>query len=91
PFTNDLLRTDTYILLTPNILHQLIKGAFKDHLIDWIAKFICRQDSSGQSPVILDDIDHRIAGVASFAGLWRFPQGRNFKQWTGNDSKALMK
>ena len=34
---------------------------------------------------------NRIAGVASFAGLWGFPQGCNFKQWTGNDSKALMK
>lgn len=33
----------------------------------------------------------RIAAVASFAGLRRFPQGRNFKQWTGDDSKALMK
>ena len=33
----------------------------------------------------------RIAAVASFAGLRRFPQGRNFKQWTRDDSKALMK
>ena len=33
----------------------------------------------------------RIAAVASFTGLHRFPQGRNFKQWTGDDSKALMK
>ncbi|OJA10074.1 hypothetical protein AZE42_12138 [Rhizopogon vesiculosus] len=40
---------------------------------------------------IQDDIDHRIASVASFAGLRRFPQGRGFKQWTGDDSKALMK
>lgn len=32
-----------------------------------------------------------IASVASFAGLRRFPQGRHFKQWTGDDSKALMK
>jgi hypothetical protein len=23
--------------------------------------------------------------------LRRFPQGRGFQQWTGNDSKALMK
>ncbi|KAG1737098.1 uncharacterized protein EDB91DRAFT_1249743 [Suillus paluster] len=37
------------------------------------------------------DIDHRIAAVASFAGLRRFPDGHNFKQWTGDDSKALMK
>ena len=26
-----------------------------------------------------------------FPGLRRFKQGRNFQQWTGNDSKALMK
>ena len=26
-----------------------------------------------------------------FPGLRRFPQGRRFKQWTGDDSKALMK
>src|SRR5271154_4692033 len=32
-----------------------------------------------------------IAAVAPFAGLRRFPQGRGFKQWTGDDSKALMK
>src|ERR1700677_3338263 len=32
-----------------------------------------------------------IAAVPPFPGLRRFPQGRRFKQWTGNDSKALMK
>jgi hypothetical protein len=29
--------------------------------------------------------------VAPFSGIRRFPQGRGFKQWTGDDSKALMK
>ena len=33
----------------------------------------------------------RIATVPSFTGLRRFPEGRGFKQWTGDDSKALMK
>jgi len=33
----------------------------------------------------------RIAAVAPFVGLRRFPEGRGFKQWTGDDSKALMK
>jgi hypothetical protein len=33
----------------------------------------------------------RIAIVAPFSGLRRFPNGVRFKQWTGNDSKALMK
>ena len=32
-----------------------------------------------------------IAAVPSFPGLCRFPQGHGFKQWTGDDSKALMK
>ena len=33
----------------------------------------------------------RISLVPPFSGLRRFPQGRGFKQWTGDDSKALMK
>jgi hypothetical protein len=32
-----------------------------------------------------------VAAVPLFAELRRFPQGRAFKQWTGDDSKALMK
>jgi hypothetical protein len=33
----------------------------------------------------------RIAAAPLFPGLRRFPEGRGFKQWTGDDSKALMK
>src|SRR5579872_2392078 len=33
----------------------------------------------------------RVALVPLFPGLWRFKQGCNFQQWTGNDSKAFMK
>ncbi|KAH9954024.1 hypothetical protein BC827DRAFT_1088892, partial [Russula dissimulans] len=44
-----------------------------------------------QAGVILDDIDWRISAVPPFPGLCRFPQGQRFKQWTGDDSKALMK
>ena len=36
-------------------------------------------------------INLSIALAPSFAGLRRFSEGRNFKQWTGDDSKALMK
>ena len=35
--------------------------------------------------------DSRISAVSPFPGLRRFPDGRDFKQWTGDDSKALMK
>ena len=33
----------------------------------------------------------RIAVAPPFAGLQRFYEGRSFKQWMGDDSKALMK
>ena len=33
----------------------------------------------------------RISAVPAFPGLRRFPDGRDFQQWTGDDSMALMK
>ena len=33
----------------------------------------------------------RIAASPLFPGQQHFPQGRGFKQWTGDDLKALMK
>ncbi|KAF8132929.1 hypothetical protein EV363DRAFT_1397839 [Boletus edulis] len=91
PFTNDFPHADIYRLLSPNILHQLIKGAFKDHLVDWVEKYLVITYGKKQADEILDEIDRRISAVAPFVGLRRFPQGRHFKQWTGDDSKALMK
>jgi hypothetical protein len=42
-------------------------------------------DSKRDGKRIMDNIDRQIVfAVANY-------QGRNFKQWTGNDSKALMK
>ncbi|KAG1753701.1 uncharacterized protein EDB91DRAFT_1234119 [Suillus paluster] len=62
PFTNDYPQADIHELISPDILHQIIKGAFKDHLVDWVESYL--------------KITH---------------EGCGFKQWTGNDSKALMK
>ncbi|EIW51958.1 uncharacterized protein TRAVEDRAFT_40766 [Trametes versicolor FP-101664 SS1] len=92
PFTALFPRADIHELLTPDLLHQLIKGTFKDHIVAWVVDYVkMNANSEREADRILDDIDHRLAAVPSFPGLRRFPQGRNFKQWTGNDSKALMK
>ncbi|KAG2107467.1 uncharacterized protein F5147DRAFT_745971 [Suillus discolor] len=91
PFTNYFPRADIHELLSPDILHQLIKGAFKDHLVSWVHDYIEAQYTEANANKILDDIDRRIALAPAFAGLRRFPEGRGFKQWTGDDSKALMK
>ncbi|KAH9010076.1 hypothetical protein EDB85DRAFT_2077509 [Lactarius pseudohatsudake] len=91
PFTHYFPRADINELLSPDLLHQLIKGAFKDHLVTWVNEYIEAKYPALQAQKILDDIDRRIALAPPFAGLRRFPEGRNFKQWTGDDSKALMK
>ncbi|KAG2158764.1 uncharacterized protein EDB93DRAFT_1237974 [Suillus bovinus] len=91
PFTNDFPCTDIHQLLALDILHQVIKGAFKDHLVAWVKKYLDKEHGKTRAKAILDNIDHRIAAALPFTGLCRFPQGRGFSQWTGNDSKALMK
>ncbi|KAI0674841.1 hypothetical protein C8Q78DRAFT_1066759 [Trametes maxima] len=92
PFTSYFPRADIHELLAPDLLHQLIKGTFKDHLVTWVEEYInLTAPNRREAKWILDDIDRRIAAAPAFPGLRRFPQGRNFKQWTGNDSKAFMK
>ncbi|KAI9069864.1 hypothetical protein FKP32DRAFT_1558895 [Trametes sanguinea] len=92
PFTEQFPRANIHELLTPDLLHQLIKGTFKDHLVVWVLEYVkATSPSEREANRIIDDIDRRLAAVPSFPGLRRFPEGRNFKQWTGNDSKALMK
>ncbi|KAI0357042.1 hypothetical protein OH77DRAFT_1531956 [Trametes cingulata] len=91
PFTYDYPRADVHELLSPDILHQVIKGTFKDHL-NWVEEYVyLMADSDAAAKEVMDDIDRRIAAAPAFPGLRRFPEGQNFSQWTGNDSKALMK
>ncbi|KAJ7102682.1 hypothetical protein C8R43DRAFT_1092270 [Mycena crocata] len=91
PFTRDFPRADIHELLSPDLLHQVIKGTFKDHLVEWVNKYLHTTHGEKKALEIIADIDHRISAVPSFPGLRRFPDGRDFSQWTGDDSKALMK
>ncbi|KAF8835493.1 hypothetical protein BDN67DRAFT_992432 [Paxillus ammoniavirescens] len=91
PSTDDFPHTDICQLLAPNILHQLVKGTFKDHLVKWVGKYL--EVTYGKPGVKehLADINHRIAAVPPFPGLHMFPDGQGFSQWTSDNSKALMK
>ncbi|KAG6825644.1 hypothetical protein H0H92_002967 [Tricholoma furcatifolium] len=91
PFTDSFPRADIHKLLTPDLLHQVIKGTYKDHIVEWINDYIYAVHSKREADKIIADIDRRIAVVPPFPGLRHFSQGRGFKQWTGNDSKGLMK
>ncbi|KAG7086185.1 hypothetical protein E1B28_002146 [Marasmius oreades] len=90
PFTDQFPCADIHVLLTPDLLHQIIKGSFKDHIVTWICNYILEAYGKN-SLLILKDIDRRISAVPAFPGIRRFPDGRDFAQWTGDDSKALMK
>jgi hypothetical protein len=59
--------------------------------VTWVEDYINLTHSKGAASKIMADIDRRIAAAPPFPCLRRFPEGRGFKQWTGDDSKALMK
>jgi hypothetical protein len=59
PFTIDFPHTNINKLLSPDLLHQLIKGAFKDHLITWVNNYIKLEYPELQAWKILDDIDQQ--------------------------------
>ncbi|KAF8899566.1 hypothetical protein CPB85DRAFT_1565532 [Mucidula mucida] len=91
PFTTEFPQADIHEMMASDLLHQLIKGMFKDHLVNWVGKYLELTEGSTRAKEIMDDIDCRIAASPQFPGLCHFPQGRRYKQWTGDDSKALMK
>ena len=59
PFTSDFPRGNIYEMISPDLLHQLIKGTFKDHLVTWICDYLVIQHGERHAGVILDDIDRR--------------------------------
>lgn len=59
PFTSDILCANIYEMLSPDILHQLIKGTFKDHFVKWVGDYPVGKHSGAGTNIVLDDIDQR--------------------------------
>ncbi|KAF8154657.1 hypothetical protein B0H34DRAFT_809194 [Crassisporium funariophilum] len=91
PFTRNFPRADIHELISSDLLHQAIKGMFKDHLVEWVGQYLQITYEKAEAERVMDEIDQRLAATPAFPELRQFKQGRRFKQWTGDDSKALMK
>ncbi len=59
PFTAYFPRADIHELLSPDLLHQIIKGTFKDHIVTWVEEYLVLTHGEKGASVILADVDRR--------------------------------
>ncbi|KAG9082073.1 hypothetical protein FRC06_005256 [Ceratobasidium sp. 370] len=79
PFWADLPHINLAAAITPDLLHQLHRGMFLDHLVPW-----CR-DLMG-----VEEMDRRFKGMTRYQGARHFSNGiSGVSQWTGREAKEM--
>ena len=66
PFTNDFPRADIHEMISPDLLHQVIKGTFKDHLVTWVGEYLKKANNGSEAAAnaVLDEIDRRYVYIS---------------------------
>lgn len=80
PFWRDFPHCDIHAAFTPDILHQLHKGVFWDHLMSWVMS------------LVKDEIDERFKTIPSYPSLRYFKKGLStLTQCSGTEFKEMQR
>ncbi|KAI0699578.1 hypothetical protein BC835DRAFT_1267756 [Cytidiella melzeri] len=83
PFWAELPHCNIFACLTPDLLHQLHKGVFKDHTVKWATACVDGKE---------DEVNQRLWAMPSHPDLCHFKKGILLvSQWTGNEYKQMEK
>ncbi|KAI6098382.1 hypothetical protein EDD16DRAFT_1767608 [Pisolithus croceorrhizus] len=81
PFWKDLPFTEVFTCLTPDILHQLHKGIFHDHLVQWCMSIVSEKE-----------IDAHFQAMTQYPTLHHFKKGiSSVLQWTSTEHKEMQR